>query len=86
MNLKEILEAWIIAHNPTQEQIELANLRGEICMSCPSRKHIIVDICTECGCPISKKVFTNNYNPCPLKKWKDVDGDKYDDKENKTLI
>ena len=35
----------------------------------------IATVCGECGCPIAKKIFTNDYNPCPLKKWEEVDAE-----------
>ena len=37
MNFKEIIEAWIIAGNPTYAQKELAEKRGTICDDCPSK-------------------------------------------------
>ena len=39
-NFKEIIEAWIIAGNPTDAQRELAEARGKICDECPSKKHL----------------------------------------------
>ena len=96
-NLFTIIEAWRIAISPTKKQAELANLRGKICEPCPSNKSFIKEkkwsaICTECGCPIDKKVFTNAENPCPLKKWKEVDkpffkdGNFFDHKKDKSLF
>ena len=78
MNVIEIINAWKIANNPTPKQEELAEFRGKICDGCPSKKVItkklkLATICVECGCPISKKIFTPVFNPCPLKKWKEVD-------------
>jgi len=77
MNFKEIIEAWIIAGNPTYAQKELAEKRGTICDDCPSKIFTLPGkrgaVCKECGCPIAKKIFTNSFNPCDLKKWKDVD-------------
>ena len=78
MNVIEIINAWKIANNPTPKQEELAELRGKICDGCPSKKVLtkklkLATICGECGCPISKKIFTPKFNPCPLKKWKEVD-------------
>ena len=91
-NIKQIIEAWVISYNPTPQQQELANLRGQICDVCPSKKVVtekleIATICGECGCPIAKKIFTNDYNPCPLKKWGEID-DKYfpNTKKKKTLF
>lgn len=77
-NPKEIITAWVISFNPTADQKLMAQKRKEICDSCPSKKSIIKntkwsEVCSECGCPISKKVFTKEFNPCPLKKWNDVD-------------
>jgi hypothetical protein len=75
---KEITSAWIIAHKPSKEQKILAENRFTICDSCPSKK-VFSDkiklsiICNECGCPISKKIFSPEFNPCPLEKWENVD-------------
>jgi len=78
LNFKKIYSAWIIAHNPNPSQKLLAEKRNEICESCPSRKVLtnklkLGVVCGECGCPISKKIFSNDFNDCPLKKWEEVD-------------
>lgn len=91
MNLKTIIEAWLISHNPTKEQIELSELRLKICDKCEARKEFIKGIkifnaCTECGCPVIKKVFTNIYNACPLEKWKEVDLNYFLEQKNKKTI
>lgn len=89
LNFKQIIEAWIIAGEPTEAQRELAEGRGAICDECPSKvKSTLWDYkCNECGCPIGKKIFTNEYNPCPLKKWKDIDESYFPNtKKNKTLF
>jgi hypothetical protein len=90
-NIKEIIDAWIISFNPTKNQLNKAIDRGKICDSCPSKKVIVksiklATICGECGCPIQKKIFSVDLNPCPLKKWEEVDK-KYVvvPKKNKTL-
>jgi hypothetical protein len=75
---KEIAKAWIIAYNPSKEQKILAENRFTICDNCPSKKTIsdkikISIVCGECGCPISKKIFSPEFNACPLKKWENVD-------------
>ena len=75
---KEIVSAWIIANNPTDDQKILAENRFTVCDSCPSKKVLsdkfkISTTCAECGCPIAKKVFSPVFNACPLKKWEDVD-------------
>jgi hypothetical protein len=92
MDFKLILEAWLIANDPTPEQIELSEKRAKICETCEYRKEIIkkikvANLCTKCGCPITKKVFTNTYNPCPMEKWKETDLDYFkDQKHKKTLL
>jgi hypothetical protein len=80
LDLKEITKAWITSYNATEEQKQLAHSRYDICLSCPSivEKHVPVVgkkyfQCGECGCPIQKKIYSHKYNPCPLKKWEDVD-------------
>lgn len=75
---KEIINAWVIAKNPSAEQKILAEKRYNVCDECPSKKTITTKleigvICGECGCPISKKIFSTEFNACPLKKWKEVD-------------
>jgi hypothetical protein len=75
MNFKEIIKAWTISFNPTELQKNLAEERGKICDECSSKLLIagIMPLCKECGCPIGKKIFTDSYNPCSLKKWEKVD-------------
>jgi hypothetical protein len=92
-NIFTIVEAWRIAKNPSKKQAELAVKRAEVCNVCPSKKIItkhlgeIGIICSECGCPIAKKVFTNIENPCPLKKWDKVDRKYFGDiKKTNSLI
>ena len=91
MDVIEIINAWKIANNPTPKQEELASLRGKICSGCPSKKVItkklkLATICGECGCPISKKIFTPKFNACPLGKWEEVDIQYIPEKKSSTLI
>lgn len=91
MDLNLILEAWIISSNPTKEQLELAEKRLKICDNCEFRKEIfkrlkIFNICSKCGCPITKKVFTNVYNPCPMRKWDEIDSLYFKDQKSKKTI
>jgi hypothetical protein len=91
MDFIEIINAWKIANNPTPNQEKLAKLRFEICDTCPSKKVLtdklkIATICSECGCPISKKIFTPKFNACPLKKWDIVDASYIQEKNSTTLI
>jgi hypothetical protein len=91
---KEIIEAWKISYNPTETQLSIANDRLSICDGCEHNTEAFLGIitfnkCDACGCPISKKIFTPSFNPCPKEKWKDVDSN-YDvllkPKQNNTLI
>jgi len=77
-NIKVIFDAWVAAAKPTPKQSELAQKRLDICIKCPSRKEIVSGkkwsaVCGECGCPISKKIFSQVYDECPLHKWLDVE-------------
>ena len=76
-NLIEIAEAWITAANPTKEQKELAEKRYSICLGCEwyrkSRPITHDEYCSSCTCPISKKIFTKNYDACPKHFWINVE-------------
>jgi hypothetical protein len=77
-DLIEILKAWATAENPNKMQKELAELRLNVCMGCDMRKEIIHNkkwsaLCGKCGCPLSKKIFTDQYGSCPLDKWNIVE-------------
>ena len=92
MNIKQIIDAWRVAYNPTDIQKELAERRLQICDGCEHKTNItksikITHICAECGCPINKKVFTQEYDPCPLRKWTVVDTPYFTKrKSDKTLL
>ena len=82
-NLGEIIEAWAASYAKNPERQQLAQLRYEICRGCEhfGKRAIVGDeYCKDCGCPISKKVFSKKFNACPLKKWENVDKSFY--KEN----
>lgn len=85
MNAGEIIKAWITSFNPNEAEEKMAIGRKAICKECPSRKEILkkrgwTSICKECGCPISKKIYSKTYNPCPLGKWDKVDNLFFEDK------
>lgn len=69
--IREIIESWSIAKNPTEEQRQKAEQRLEICHGCEFKITVVegFDICGRCGCPLKKKVFTPAEDGCPLKKW-----------------
>jgi hypothetical protein len=78
IDYKEIIDAWKTSFNPTELETELAEKRLNICLGCDYRKEILKGIkwsaiCGDCGCPINKKIFSKNFNPCTQKKWKEVD-------------
>ena len=93
-NYKEIFEAWVISMNPTPIQKELAQKRLNICKGCEHKKETInglkwSTVCGACGCPLSKKVFSTLFNPCPKQKWDVVDDGynlKMTKKNEKTVI
>jgi len=91
MNFKEIATSWINSFTADESIKEIAQLRLKICDICPSKKEILkkqkwTHICGECGCPLSKKIFSLKFNACPLSKWADVDNNFFNSKEKKTLI
>jgi len=72
--IADIVSSWAISINPTKEQQEIANHRLAICDKCASaryKKSIDLHYCGECGCPLSKKVFSKlpGRAACPLEKW-----------------
>ena len=87
MNFAEIVNAWIISFNPNEDQKILALNRSNICDTCEYKKYVIKKpICSACGCPISKKIFSEEQNPCPKKKWKEVDSKYFSEKKQKNII
>jgi ribosomal protein L37AE/L43A len=72
--ISEIFQAWVAAANPTPEQTLIAESRSAICDTCDKKEYVkalAIFICGECGCPLSKKVFSPAEGPkaCPLAKW-----------------
>jgi len=77
MNVEDIFKSWIKTINPTEEQLQLAKERLDICNTCPSKQKGMgkMNICNLCNCPISydEKPIGKTYsekNDCPLHKWK----------------
>ena len=94
IDYKEIFDAWKASLKPTPKQEELAKLRLTVCLGCEFRKEVIRGLkwsalCGKCGCPLSKKVFSPNYNACPIKKWGNTDSnylEPTEDKNKNTII
>jgi hypothetical protein len=82
-NIKEIVKAWITAANPSPEQVTLAEKRYEICSKCDlfGVRDITKDkYCKSCGCPLNKKIFSNNFDACPHHYWLEIE------KEHKSIL
>lgn len=78
MNIRTIIQAWQKAYKPTELELLIAEGRLKVCRECTSRVELskkikLLNICSECGCPVVKKAFQSGYNPCPLGKWDYVD-------------
>jgi ribosomal protein L37E len=87
LNLRKIAKAWFTAANPTPQQRELAERRMDICNSCDKKGTTAkIIVCTQCGCPLSKKIFTMENDACPLNKWLEVEKDYFKSKTQKSLI
>lgn len=99
-DFREIFDAWVISSNPTHTQKQQSESRALICRGdenipkCENyvellRKKKWSAYCNGCGCPIGKKIFSGKVNPCPLKKWDEIDK-KYNTymgvKHKKTLL
>lgn len=81
-NFKEIVEALLTQIKPTEEQKALAEARLEVCQECPDRNN---RKCGKCGCFLGTKIYTQRENPCPLKKWKDIDRNYYNKQSEKNM-
>jgi hypothetical protein len=88
----EIVNAWIIAANPTKEQTILADARLKICNSCEFIRHQERSgnpYCGDCGCPLKKKIFSKKYDACPKHYWLEVENTdvfKNTQKNTKTMV
>lgn len=87
-----IIDAWVTAKNPTNEEKTLAEARWNVCLQCEEfrEKRPVTGepYCNECGCPLNKKIFSKVYNDCPFEKWKNVDDLLYTltQKQDKSII
>lgn len=91
MDFQEIAHAWITAKNPSESIKQLANKRVEICNKCEFKKEIIQKIelshiCSKCGCPIKKKIFSPKKGACPDGRWDNIDTEYMKIKNTKTTI
>lgn len=94
INFKEIFIAWKTSLRPSEFQAKVAKDRLNICTKCDFKKEIFEKrewsaICGKCGCPLEKKIFSQEISPCPMGYWKEVDfnnGINFTKKENKTFL
>ena len=94
-DIREITSAWWDSYFADDNQKKLAKERLSVCESCPSLqtkfkkiRKLTISVCGECGCPISKKIFSNKFDACPLGKWKEIDAshpDFFKIRKDKTL-
>ena len=71
--IKEIVQSYAIAMNPTEEQRQIAEIRLITCMNCEhwAENAVGVEYCKLCGCATKGKIFTpRGLEACPEKKWK----------------
>jgi ribosomal protein L37E len=72
-NIVEIMQAWKIRYNPTDEQQEIAERRAVVCDTCEFKEFKKLTrnfVCGACGCPISKKIYSpKGPTACPKNKW-----------------
>jgi len=83
-NIFGIIEAWKKSFSPSEEQIQIAKNRAEICNGCEYKVELNNALlskftendkilnkfkCNRCGCPLSKKIFARLKTACPLNKW-----------------
>jgi hypothetical protein len=72
--ISEIFKSWVTAANPTPEEQTIAQYRANVCDSCFKKEYVKAVntfICSDCGCPLNKKVFSPKpgKEACPLAKW-----------------
>jgi hypothetical protein len=68
--IKEIIQSYAIAMNPTPEQKYVAEVRLQMCMNCEFWKSSPIEHCSVCGCATKGKVFSPvGSEACPKGKW-----------------
>lgn len=68
--IKEIIQSYAIAMNPTEEQKYVAEVRLQMCMNCEFWKSSPIEHCSVCGCATKGKVFSPvGSKACPKEKW-----------------
>jgi hypothetical protein len=80
--IEEIFKAWKISYNPNELESGLAIKRMEICDKCDSKKDSPYIHCGECGCILSKKIYSPAIGACPRGKWIPVEME-FENKKNK---
>ena len=89
IDIGKITSAFLTKLSPTEEQKELAEKRLSICGGCEFRVRDInhpLTRCSDCGCFLHAKAFTQVYSECPKNKWSEVDKPYFNITEKKNLI
>jgi hypothetical protein len=78
MTIDEHLAEWYENRVIPEKWKEIGLNRLLICNDCPKIINEVVDdkntsTCSECGCSISKRIFSPQFNSCPLLKFKESD-------------
>lgn len=70
MNVTAIFEGWVNYITQPSSIKEIAEKRGEHCVTCPFRKEMgKLQICGKCGCPLAAKLMSKK-SYCPIGLWK----------------
>lgn len=68
--IREIIQSYATAINPTKEQKLIAEQRLKVCITCEHWEENPISRCKLCGCLTKGKVFSpNGPDACPEKKW-----------------
>lgn len=89
IDLLKIIEAFKIKISPSEDQKELALKRIDVCSECTHRRGEISSAtvsCSDCGCFLKGKIFTNVEGECPKGKWDEIDKPYFKIKQKKTFI
>lgn len=88
LKVVEILDAFLASLHPTKLEKERAEARLEICKACENYSDSVPRVCKNCGCFISKKIYSRADSPCPENRWSEPDKNYLDevDKIKKTSL
>lgn len=70
--VSDLFQSWVTSFKPSPEKKSLAEYRASVCDGCSLRReHAIFKYptCGDCGCPLSKKIFSPVPKSCPENLW-----------------